>query len=59
MFFLIYALTLTFGDIYAIIMRISFAVLLEEDCFRDLGFLGDFFFCKAACAAFLRCLARF
>ena len=25
--FLIYALTLTFGDIYAIIMRISFAVL--------------------------------
>ena len=29
MFFLIYALTLTFGDIYAIIMRISFAVYME------------------------------
>ena len=30
MFFLIYALTLTFGDIYAIIMRISFAVNLTN-----------------------------
>ena len=36
MFFLIYVLTLTFDDIYAIIMRISFAMQLH---LRQLGII--------------------